>query len=48
MDFRQVSRHRDGTVVDSLCRNMTASFIRAKHDGRALCDFYNVSGYPTH
>eukprot|EP01147_Barroeca_monosierra_P006465 gene6465-9341_t len=37
----EVSRHRDGTVVDSLCRNMTASFIRAKHDGRALCDFYN-------
>lgn len=39
----QISRHRDGTVVDSMCRNLTASFIRAKHEGKSLCDFYNVS-----
>eukprot|EP00043_Microstomoeca_roanoka_P005591 m.56764 g.56764 ORF g.56764 m.56764 type:complete len:776 (+) comp13031_c0_seq3:84-2411(+) len=37
----EVARHRDGTVVDSMCRNLTASFVRAKHDGRSLCTYYN-------
>ena len=49
-----VSRERKGKVVDSKCRNMTASWVRAKAgkgkgaDGMdidtnvELCDFYEV------
>eukprot|EP00051_Salpingoeca_urceolata_P018231 m.254711 g.254711 ORF g.254711 m.254711 type:complete len:754 (+) comp19149_c0_seq6:448-2709(+) len=37
----EVSRERTGKVVDAKCRTLTASFIRERHNGEALCDFFN-------
>lgn len=42
----RVSEYTDGVKVDSLCRNMTASWVREAHKADPsleLCDFFEVS-----
>ena len=38
----QNAGERDGAKVDGTCRSMTASYVRSRHEDRALCDYFNV------
>jgi len=37
----EISRERNGKVVDARCRELTASYVRSRNEGKALCDFFN-------
>eukprot|EP00055_Hartaetosiga_balthica_P015491 m.91823 g.91823 ORF g.91823 m.91823 type:complete len:776 (+) comp8880_c0_seq2:139-2466(+) len=37
----EVSRSREGSTVDAMCRSRTAAYVRNGNDGNSLCDFYN-------
>lgn len=36
-----ISRERNGKVVDARCRELTASYVRSRNEGESLCDFFN-------
>eukprot|EP00038_Savillea_parva_P002094 m.110607 g.110607 ORF g.110607 m.110607 type:complete len:841 (+) comp10718_c0_seq2:518-3040(+) len=36
-----IRSERNGKVVDAKCRGKTASFIRAKNDGKSECNYFN-------
>jgi DNA excision repair protein ERCC-2 len=46
---KQVSKEREGKVVDGRCYSLTASFVRARHagdDSVPICNFYE--GFDAH
>lgn len=37
----EVSQERTGKVMDAKCRELTASFVRSKNEGKSGCEFFN-------